>query len=72
MLTMILDFLKSIGAAYKAARADRAAEDVAATKPLVDHADVVVEGITAEIRKAGGVVGGSGSGASGLPGMLPN
>lgn len=56
LFTLILDFLKSAKVAFKSARADRAAADVASSQPLVDHADTVVEGIAGEIRKAGGTV----------------
>lgn len=69
MLTMILDFLKSIGEAYRAAKADRASRDAVATKPLLEHADAAVEGIAAEIRKAGGSVPDE---TPRLSGMLPN
>lgn len=54
MFTAIADFFRSIADALKNYRAKRAAEDVAKTKPLVDHADAAADDVAAEIARAGG------------------
>lgn len=52
MFTAIADFFRSIADALKNYRAKRAAEDVAKTKPLVDHADAAEADVAAEVARA--------------------
>ncbi len=55
MFTAVADFFKAIYAAYKQARAESAAKDVAATKPLLDHADTAADDVAGEIARVSGV-----------------
>lgn len=52
MSTIVLDFLKSLVAAYKTYRAERAAKDAAASQPYVDHADGAANTVAGEIARA--------------------
>lgn len=52
MFSAIADFLAAIRDAFKRYRAERAATDVAKTKPLVDHADAAADDVAAEIARA--------------------
>ncbi len=54
MFSAVYDFFKSILAAFKSARANSAAKDAAATKPMLDHADAAADDVAAEIAKASG------------------
>lgn len=54
MFSAVYDFFKSILAALKSARANSAAKDAAATKPMLDHADAAADNVAAEIAKASG------------------
>jgi len=52
MLNTILEILRNLFTAYKAARAAQAVKDVAKTQPLVDRADTAAADVAAELRRA--------------------
>lgn len=52
MFTTILEILRNLFTAYKAARAAQAAKDVAKTQPMVDRADAAAADVAAELRRA--------------------
>lgn len=52
MFTTILEILRNLFTAYKAARATQAAKDVTKTQPLVDRADAAAADVAGELRRA--------------------
>ena len=51
MFNTILEILRNLFTAYKAARAAQAAKDVAKTQPLVERADAAATDVAAELRR---------------------
>ncbi len=52
MFTTILEILRNLFTAYRAARAAQATKDVAKTQPLVDRADAAAADVAAELHRA--------------------
>lgn len=57
MFAAIAEFFQNIVEAIKRVRAESAAKDAAASKPMVDHVDAAADDVATEIKRAGGTVG---------------